>query len=584
MTSTLACRTSRFFPSVALLVAACGGGRVGEPVDETSSAVTEKCGESASGPVQGVDVSDYQGNFDWASARVQFGYAQVSDGLDSVDWSFEGNWSRMKAAGVLRGAYQFFEPDQDPTAQANMVVSKVGHLGEGDLPAMIDVEVTGGLSGSTIGTRVRTWLEVVEKGTGLRPIIYTGSYFWEDSVGTNLSSYPIWIAAYGPACPSLPADGWSNWTMWQYSDGGGSLDHDVFNGSLAQLKALSGATPPAATSSAELASSVVPNRDGRLEAFGRGTDDALWHIWQETPGGAWEGGWSSLGGKIAGDPVTLQNQDGRLEAFAAAADGAVYHVWQHTAGGSWSGWSKLGGTVTSPLAAASNKDGRLEVFALGTDEAVWHSWQTTAGGSWSGWATLGGKLTGGPAVGINEDGRLEVFGRAADDSVWHAWQTTAGGTWSGWASLDGAITSDLAASTNEDGRVEIFGLGADGAFHHAWQTKPNGSWSGWASLGGKLVSAPAVARNHDGRLEVFGRAPDDTVWHVWQKTAGGSWSGWSSMGASMVGLDTPTATKNLDGRLEVFLVGTNDALYHAWQDTPGGSWSGWAGLGGKLLE
>jgi lysozyme len=117
----------------------------------------------------------------------------------------------MKSAGVLRGAYQFFEPSEDEVAQANLMVQKVGKLGPGDLPAMIDVEVTDGQGGGTIGAKVAHWLQIVEAGTGRKPIIYSGSYFWQDDVGdTGLGSYPIWIAAYGPACPSLPP-GWSSW-------------------------------------------------------------------------------------------------------------------------------------------------------------------------------------------------------------------------------------------------------------------------------------------------------------------------------------------------------------------------------------
>jgi GH25 family lysozyme M1 (1,4-beta-N-acetylmuramidase) len=250
--------------ALAALLAACGGAAGGDSVASTSSAVTEKCGESAGGPVQGVDVSEYQGAFDWSAAHVQFGYARISDGAYHPDSEFDGNWSRMKSAGVLRGAYQFFEPAEDEVTQANMMVSKVGHLGEGDLPAMIDVEISGGLGGSTIGARVLRWLQIVEAGTGLRPIIYTGAYFWEDDVGTDLKTYPIWIAAYGASCPSLPDDGWSNWTMWQYSDGGGSLDHDVFNGTLSQLNALSGAPsgPPTAKPKSPTGCDVIEPGEG----------------------------------------------------------------------------------------------------------------------------------------------------------------------------------------------------------------------------------------------------------------------------------------------------------------------------------
>lgn len=212
----------------------------GESVGSSDDAVTKVCGVATNGPVQGYDVSYYQGSFNWNAAKangIAFGYARISDGLGFIDPKFGPNWAGMKTAGVLRGAYQFFEPGQDATAQANLVVQTLGKLQDGDLPAMIDVEATGGQSPATVAAKVKTWLQIVEQGTGRRPFIYSGSYFWQDNVkDTSLGAYPFWIAAYGPPCPSLPP-GWSNWLMWQYSDGGGSLDHDVFNGTLAQLQA-----------------------------------------------------------------------------------------------------------------------------------------------------------------------------------------------------------------------------------------------------------------------------------------------------------------------------------------------------------
>jgi hypothetical protein len=42
---------------------------------------------------------------------------------------------------------------------------------------------------------------------------------------------------------------------------------------------------------------VHRNADGRLEAFVIGSDHALWHRWQLTPGDDWSG-WASLGGWI----------------------------------------------------------------------------------------------------------------------------------------------------------------------------------------------------------------------------------------------------------------------------------------------
>ncbi len=208
-----------------------------------SEALTVVCGAHTNGPVQGVDVSYYQGNFNWAGAHVQFGAARISDGSGFIDPDFASNWSKMKAAGVIRSAYQFFEPGENEVTQANLVISKVGKLGAGDLPVMLDIEVTGGQSPSTIRTRAQHWLDMVEAGTGKRPFVYSYGSFLETNLGSGFGKYPLWIANYGPVCPSVPS-GWSNWKVWQYSDGGGSLDHDVFNGTLAELKAFAGELPP----------------------------------------------------------------------------------------------------------------------------------------------------------------------------------------------------------------------------------------------------------------------------------------------------------------------------------------------------
>ncbi|MEO7112540.1 MAG: GH25 family lysozyme, partial [Polyangiaceae bacterium] len=67
------------------------------------------------------------------------------------------------------------------------------------------------------------------------PFVYSYASFLQDNLGSGFGKYPLWIAGYGESCPSVPS-GWTNWVVWQYSDGSGSLDHDVFNGSLATLK------------------------------------------------------------------------------------------------------------------------------------------------------------------------------------------------------------------------------------------------------------------------------------------------------------------------------------------------------------
>jgi hypothetical protein len=311
----------------------------------------------------------------------------------------------------------------------------------------------------------------------------------------------------------------------------------------------------------------------RIEVFARGSDAAVWHIWQTAANNGWSG-WASLGGWV--DVITSnRNADGRLELFARGSDKAVWHKWQTAPNNGWSGWASLGGWVDL-IAPARNADGRMEIFARGSDKAVWHNWQTAPNNGWSGWSSLDGWIDR-LSVGRNADGRLEIFARGSDGAVWHKWQTAPSNGWSGWASLGGWVDL-LAVERNADGRLEIFARGSDGAVWHMWQTVANNGWSGWASLGG-WIDLLSVARNADGRLEIFARGADGAVWHNWQTAPNNGWSGWASLGGWV---DRLTVSQNADGRLEIFARGSDKALWHNWQTAPNIGWSGWASLGGWI--
>jgi lysozyme len=202
--------------------------------------------QSSSYQVQGIDVSDHQGTVDWNAVRQAgklFAFIKATDGITYTDPDFAANWSGARAAGLLRGAYHFYETDDDPTAQAKNFLSAV-QLQPGDLPPVVDIERldAGGTASQTVQD-LQTWLDAVEQATGRVPIIYTDHGFW-NSLGTSaFGRYPLWIAEYGVDSPTLPA-GWTSWTLWQYSETGtvsgvtGSVDLDVFNGTLADLAAL----------------------------------------------------------------------------------------------------------------------------------------------------------------------------------------------------------------------------------------------------------------------------------------------------------------------------------------------------------
>jgi lysozyme len=194
--------------------------------------------------MSGIDVSHNQGVIDWAqvaSGGVTFAFAKATEGLQFVDPQFASNWTGMAGAAIVRGAYHFFRPDDDPGVQAKSFLQVV-QLQANDLPPVLDVEVPSTTNASLV-TPVQAWLDAVEAGCGRVPIIYTNASFWTAHLSAQFGRYPLWIAEYGVTVPRLPA-GWTQWTFWQHSQQGTSpgvpaaVDLDVFNGTQDDLSAL----------------------------------------------------------------------------------------------------------------------------------------------------------------------------------------------------------------------------------------------------------------------------------------------------------------------------------------------------------
>lgn len=238
--------------------------------------------------IEGMDVSYYEPTIDWARARasgIEFAFIRVSDGLQFLDPKFASHWAGAKAAGVVRGAYQFFRPAQDPIAQADLLLERMGPLAVGDLPPVIDVEVDGGLGPDAVAASVHAWVDHVTAALGRAPIIYAGLYSWHDLTGNaDLTASPLWVAQWTSAqCPDIPTP-WPSWMFWQYSatahvDGidGETLDVNVYDGTREDLLAFAvgGTCGDGACNSGE--TSVTCEADcppcGTIDADGGEIDD-----------------------------------------------------------------------------------------------------------------------------------------------------------------------------------------------------------------------------------------------------------------------------------------------------------------------
>jgi lysozyme len=196
-------------------------------------------------------VSYYQQTIDWPAVRAggkRFAFIRVSDGQDFQDPKWTQNWQGAEAAGIYRGAYQFFRAGDDAVAQADLLLDAIGSIGPTDLPPVLDLEVSDGQRAATVTRKALIWLERVEAALGRKPIIYTGVGY-TSAIGNPaaLGEYPLWVANWTTRCPSMPPM-WSEWKFWQNGIGRArsvagirtGIDLDYFNGSLAELAAYAG--------------------------------------------------------------------------------------------------------------------------------------------------------------------------------------------------------------------------------------------------------------------------------------------------------------------------------------------------------
>lgn len=238
---------------------------------------------------------------------------------------------------------------------------------------------------------------------------------------------------------------------------------------------------------------AASNADGRLEVFGRGTDNRIWRLAQKDLARPHEfSGWELMPGDqtFNGAPAVVRNHFKKLEVFARGRDGAIWHRWQNDpnvgSAAQWSPWNSFGGVLTSDPTLAQNHDGRLEVFAVGSDGRVYHiyqRWFDAFGAPWSGWEALGSRrFAGRIAAERDGSGCLWAYARSRDDStIWRCRQTSPSGPWSDWSPTHGN-GDEPALGRNNDGRLEAFVRGLDGKIWHEWQGAPGADFSGWHLL------------------------------------------------------------------------------------------------------
>jgi GH25 family lysozyme M1 (1,4-beta-N-acetylmuramidase) len=184
---------------------------------------------------KGLDVSHWQGTIDWLQVvddDYSFAFAKATENTNFTDVSYALNRSGTKALGIRLGAYHFARPggSGDPGIVAS-AIAQADHFVDvsqprvGDLPPVLDLEVTGGLNATQLARWTQAWLDEVEARTGIRPLIYASPNFWKTRLGDTTqfaeNGNGLWVAHWTKsASPLVPASGWSgrNWSFWQWTN------------------------------------------------------------------------------------------------------------------------------------------------------------------------------------------------------------------------------------------------------------------------------------------------------------------------------------------------------------------------------
>jgi lysozyme len=200
-------------------------------------------------PIQGIDVSYFQGNVDWkkvSKAGVRFAYIKATEGTDRFDPEFRDNWNGAKKAGVLRGAYHMMYWCSPASAQASWFLKHLPNDPD-TLPPVLDVEWNGysktcphEISRKSALAKIKVALDAIEAQTGRRPIIYTDPKFHRDVLEGEFTEYQFWLrsVAAKPEAKYLGRD----WSFWQFTTTGrvpgvaGAVDRSSYNGTPADWK------------------------------------------------------------------------------------------------------------------------------------------------------------------------------------------------------------------------------------------------------------------------------------------------------------------------------------------------------------
>lgn len=146
---------------------------------------------------------------------VSFIYIKATEGTTVKNAYFAADYANSRKHGYKTGAYHFFSVRTTGKAQGLYFLENSRYQ-KGDLPPVLDIEPTDAQIRELGGVRflfanVRSWLNVVEKKLGVKPVLYVSLRFvnkYMVQAPDLLQNYDVWIARYGEFRPDVNLISW----------------------------------------------------------------------------------------------------------------------------------------------------------------------------------------------------------------------------------------------------------------------------------------------------------------------------------------------------------------------------------------
>ncbi len=173
----------------------------------------------------GIDVSKWQGDIDWDSARSSISFAIIRCGYGSNltshdDAYFEANVEACEELGIPYGVYLYSYATS--TTEAKSEANHVLRLLEGhtpSLPVYLDLEdssITSACTNKQILTSTEVFCNAIE-AAGYEAGVYANKYWWTTYLtSSSYDQWDRWVAQYNTSCTYTGG----SFSYWQYSSTG----------------------------------------------------------------------------------------------------------------------------------------------------------------------------------------------------------------------------------------------------------------------------------------------------------------------------------------------------------------------------